>query len=237
MSIKDGRDYLVLIWKEPKSRRRYPVGELSQNGQFEFRYNNEVQKAIEDGFELLIAFPEIDKLYKSDKLFPVFSSRLPDPKRKGIEVILAKYGLAKYDAYTLLKRSGARLPIDNLEFIDPIFDFESGRIVRQFFLAGSRYYLGCEGADCKKSNDVKLHEELRLIVEPENKQDEYAIKITNMAGALFGYLPRYYAQGVSQLIGNETVITCKVIEVTKDTGCVECIKVELMIKKISVAIV
>jgi len=119
MSINIGRDYLVLIWKAPKSRRRYPVGELSRVSQFEFRYKNEVQKAIEDGFELLIAFPEVDKLYKSDKLFPVFASRLPDPKRKGIEVILAKYSLTKYDAYTLLKRSGARLPIDNLEFIDP----------------------------------------------------------------------------------------------------------------------
>ena len=121
MSVKDGRDYLLLIWKEPKSRRRYLVGELSKNGQFEFTYNNEVHKAIEDGFELLIAFPEIDKLYKSDKLFPVFASRLPDPKRKGIEAILNKYGLAEYDAYKLLKRSGARLPIDNLEFINSIF--------------------------------------------------------------------------------------------------------------------
>ena len=36
MSVKDGRDYLLLIWKEPKSRRRYLVGELSKNGQFEF---------------------------------------------------------------------------------------------------------------------------------------------------------------------------------------------------------
>ena len=87
---------------------------------------------------------------------------MPDPKRKGIEAILNKYGLEEYDAYKLLKRSGARLPIDNLEFIDPITDFESGEIVRQFFLAGSRYYLGCEGADCKKYLDVKLNEELEF---------------------------------------------------------------------------
>ena len=26
----------------------------------------------------------------------------------------------EYDAYTLLQRGGARLPIDSLEFIDPI---------------------------------------------------------------------------------------------------------------------
>jgi len=119
MSINIGRDYLVLIWRAPKSRRRYPVGELSQVGQFEFRYNNEVQEAIEDGFELLIAFPEVDKVYISNKLFPVFASRLPDPKRKGIDVILARYGLTNYDSYMLLKKSGARLPIDNLEFINP----------------------------------------------------------------------------------------------------------------------
>lgn len=36
MSVKDGRDYLLLIWKEPKSRRRYLVGELSKKDQFEF---------------------------------------------------------------------------------------------------------------------------------------------------------------------------------------------------------
>ncbi|MFZ3132034.1 MAG: HIRAN domain-containing protein [Desulfosporosinus sp.] len=231
MSVKDGRDYLLLIWKEPKTRRRYLVGELSKNGQFEFTYNNEVHEAIEDGFELLIAFPEINKLYKSDKLFPVFASRLPDPKRKGIEVILEKYGLEEYDAYKLLKRSGARLPIDNIEFIDPIINFESKKITRQFFLAGSRYYLGCEGANCNKSLNVKLDEELRLILEPENEHDKHAIKITNISGNLLGYLPRYYAQEISQLIGNDTVITCRVIEVSKDTECVECIKVDLTIEK------
>lgn len=232
MSVKDGRDYLLLVWKEPKTRRRYLVGELSKNGQFEFTYNNEVHKAIEDGFKLLIAFPEIDKLYKSDKLFPVFASRLPDPKRRGIEVILEKYGLTEYDAYKLLKRSGARLPIDNIEFIDPIIDFESGKLVRKFFLAGSRHYLGCAGENCTKSLDVKLQEELRLTLEPENEHDKNAIKITNMAGTLLGYLPRYYAQGVSELIGNDTVITCRVIEVSKDSECVECIKADLTIERI-----
>ena len=63
-----------------------------------------------------------------DILFPVFWSRLPDRKRRGIEKILEKYGLDEYDDYKLLKRSGARLPIDNLEFIDPILSEEDGSI-------------------------------------------------------------------------------------------------------------
>ena len=37
---------------------------------------------------------------------------------------MEKYKLEEYDSYELLKRSGAKLPIDNLQFIDPILDFE-----------------------------------------------------------------------------------------------------------------
>lgn len=122
MSIKCGRDYIYLVWKDIKTRKQYIVGQLSKNGQFEFSYGFEVKEAIKNGFKVLIPFGDINKVYKSDILFPAFSSRLPDMKRKGIEKILSKYGLEEYDSYKLLKRSGAKLPIDNLEFIDPILD-------------------------------------------------------------------------------------------------------------------
>jgi HIRAN domain. len=230
MSIKEGRDYLLLVWKEPKTKRRYIVGELSRNGQFEFLYGYEVHKAIAAGFELLIAFPDINTVYKNDHLFPVFASRLPDPKRKDIEAILEKYGLTEYDSYKLLKSSGAKLPIDKLEFIDPIFYFESGKEVRRFFIAGTGFCLGCKGEICDKSIEVKLHEELKLIPEPENEHDRYAVKITNEKGTL-GYLPRYYSEGISKLSTSNASITCKVIGVNKDNMCLECIQVELSIHK------
>ncbi|MFA6807556.1 MAG: HIRAN domain-containing protein [Eubacteriales bacterium] len=229
MSIKEGRDYLLLIWKQPKTRSRYIIGELSKNGQFEFSYGYEVNAAITVGFELLIAFPNIEKVYENENLFSVFVSRLPDPKRKGIETILNKYGLTEYNSYELLKRSGARLPIDNLEFIDPIFDFEKGKVVRKFFVAGSRYHLGCEGEDCEKSVDINLNEELYLASEPENEFDKYAIKILNESGTLIGYVPRYYSKIICQLMVDKITISCRVIEINKDMECNECIKVELTI--------
>ena len=126
MSIRNGRDYVYLVWKEINTRRQYIVGQLSKNGKFEFNYGFEVKEAISKGFKLLIAFDDLDKVYENDILFPVFSSRLPDRKRRGIEKILEKYGLDEYDDYKLLKRSGARLPIDNLEFIDPTLSEEDG---------------------------------------------------------------------------------------------------------------
>jgi hypothetical protein len=117
MSVKNGRDYIYLIWKDQKNHRQYTVGELSKKGQYEFKYGFEVKEAVKAGFELLIAFEDINKSYYSDILFPTFSSRLPDKKRRGIEKILAKYDLIEFDEYELLKRSGARLPIDDLQFL------------------------------------------------------------------------------------------------------------------------
>lgn len=49
----------------------------------------------------------------------LWSSSVVFKEKKGIEKILEKYHLTEYDAYKLLKHSGARLPIDTYEFIDP----------------------------------------------------------------------------------------------------------------------
>lgn len=231
MSIVEGKDYLLLIWKEPKTKRRFTIGQLTKNGQFEFSYGYEVQKAISAGFQPLIAFPDINEVYKNEKLFPVFASRLPDPKRKGIEAILEKYNLTEYDAYELLRRSGGKLPIDKLEFIDPIFYFEAGKEVRRFFIAGTGFSLGCKGNFCEQSIEVDIDRELSLILESDNQYDPNAIKINNDKGTL-GYLPRYYSENVSKLIKSNAVTVCKVISVNKDTtNCLDCIQVELSIEK------
>jgi len=231
MSTRNGRDYIYLVWKELKTRRQYIVGQLSKNGQFEFNYGFEVKEAIERGFKLLISFDDIDKVYKSDILFPVFSSRLPDRKRNGIDKILFKYGMEEYDGYKLLKRSGARLPIDNLEFIDPILDENNGEVRRIFYLAGPRHYIGCDGIDCDKSLDLNVGESLQLVLEPENEYDKNAIRILNGNNVYIGYIPRYYSEGITELINKGYMYSCNVHEVHKDNNCNECIIIQLEMKK------
>lgn len=112
-------DYLLLIWKDPETRRNYTVGKLTRGDCFTFQYYGEAENAEEAGWKLLGAFPTYQE-YRSNTMFPVFSSRLPDKKRRDIQNILEKYGLMEYDEFELLRRSGARLPIDTYEFIDPI---------------------------------------------------------------------------------------------------------------------
>lgn len=231
MSLLDGKDYIFLIWKEPVSRKQYIVGQLSKNGQYEFSYGREVQEAINNGFELLIPFNDVSKVYYSDFLFPVFSSRLPDKKRRDIGSILQKYGLAEYDEYKLLKRGGAKLPIDNLEFIDPILERDKEGFERTFYLAGPRYYIGCNGKDCDYSVTLNTDEELFLELEDTNEHDKNAIRVVKKGSIHIGYIPRYYSEQLSELIRKGVSYDCTIRDVVKNKKCHECIRITLKMPK------
>jgi hypothetical protein len=226
MSVQDGRDYVYLVWKSEKSRKQYIVGILSRNGKYEFKYGKEVSDAIADGFKPLIAFPDIQLVYSHDSLFPVFLARLPDKKRKDIKNILVKYGLQEYEPYELLKNSGARLPIDNFEFIDPVFDYEKP-FERSFPLAGARHYLGCDGKECSESVKISRGDEVLLKQEPENPKDTHAVAVYTMTEKLIGYIPRYYNEGIFTLLQNKRSIDCHVKSADMSRNCNECIILDL----------
>lgn len=229
MSKKNGKDYLYLIWKHPDTRRQYMVGILSKNGVFEFEYGLELAEAQKEGFNGIEAFKDYSKKYESEKLFPVFASRLPDKKRRDISAILQRYNLEEYDEYMLLKNSGARLPIDTFEFIDPIFDDEQP-ISRNFYIAGVRHYLPCSGKECNSQINVNINDKLQLSLEPDNIKDKYAVAILNSKNEKIGYIPRYYSKQLTQMINERRKITCTVTECNKATSCRECIKVSLYVE-------
>ena len=214
MSHKDGKDYLYLVWKSGQSGRQYIVGQLTRNSHYEFQYCSEVKAAIEDGFTPLLCFPDLNKQYK---------------KRKNINDILRKYGLEDYDEYALLKRSGARLPIDNLEFIDPILDDEKD-LTRIFFVAGVRHYLNCEGDDCLKAIEITRGDEVYLKKDSENQYDINAVQVLDCSGKVLGYIPRYYSNSVAELLETKKKISCHIYNVDKNQNCNECIKVIMEIR-------
>jgi len=226
----NGRDYLYLIWKAEKTRKQHVIGELSKNGQYEFKYcETNLDEAMKEGFKLLVSFPDKEETYTSDMLFSVFSSRLPDRKRKNIEEILKKYAMDKFEPYTLLKRSGARLPIDSLEFIDPILD-SRGFIKRFFYMAGTQYYVGCEGENCSEALKMEPGQEVHLQREPENGKDQYAVAVYTEKEDKIGYIPRYYSEIVSEMLLDQRNVHCEVESVNKEKGCHECIELVLTVE-------
>ncbi len=232
MAIKDGKDYLYLIWKCSSNRRQYIVGQLTKNGQYEFKYCEEIKEAMDVGFTPLVSFEKLDFVYKSETLFPVFASRLPDRKRKDISKILAKYGLKEYDSYQLLKKSGAKLPIDNLQFIDPILNNESEFEIF-FYIAGTRHYLECNGNMCGDAISVTRGDVVFLVPEASNPYDKNAIRVLNERKKLLGYVPRYYSGAFIKFIEDGRVGECHVTNVEKENNCNECIGVMTKIKRLN----
>ncbi len=222
MSIKNGKDYLYLIWHDKINKKQFVIGKLSKNGKFEFEYSNEIDEALKNGFRLLITFPKIKK-YESNVLFPIFSSRLPDKRRSDIKEILNKYNLKEYDSYELLKASGAKLPIDDLMFIDPILDCDEN-IKRNFYIAGSKHYM-----NCVEKESIEVGSRLYLEMEPDNQKDKNAVKI-KYNGKVIGYVPRYYSEGITRNIKEGKTITCTVLSSECKGDCGECVYVEINIE-------
>ena len=113
------RDLVYLIWKDVNTGNKYKVATLyKENGKFYFKYILEnVKEAQKVGFKLLVAFPQINATYENPQLFANFATRLPNENRPEIKEILETYGMTEYDEFELLKRSGAKLPTDNYEFV------------------------------------------------------------------------------------------------------------------------
>lgn len=219
-------NYLFLIWKDPKTRKNYTIGKLSHNGNYNFAYFEAATDAAKAGWEPLEAFPDLNITYESENLFPVFSSRLPDRKRRDIKKILKKYELSEFDEFQLLRKSGARLPIDTYEFVDPIFSDEE-TIERDFYVVGIRHHAACNGNCCELRPTVHVDDLLQLEMEPQNEHDQFAIQVLTAQGEHLGYIPRYYSQPITERIQKGMTYSCRVIEVATDNNCSECIKVRL----------
>lgn len=157
-----------------------------------------------------------------------FASRLPDGKRKDIKKVLHKYGLREYDAYELLKASGARLPIDSLKFVDPILNIDVA-FERDFYMAGSRHYLSCHGEKCQAVTEIDRGDVLLLKREPENEHDKLAIQITTSDNKRVGYVPRYYRDAFLRLMEEGRTLSCYVKRVEKNNCCGECVLLHVMV--------
>lgn len=182
---------LWLIWKEPLSHRRFKIGILIKlNDGYEFSYvDPELGEARKVGFNFFPGFNDLSKTYKNNELFINIASRLPNKGRIDYLEILNSYNLDKESSdFDILKATRGRTLTDNYEFV-PAFDLNK----IEFDVAGTRH---CK--DINKCKDfLKINRVLYLEPEPNNKNDENAVKVVlKENGKLYhlGYVPRYYSK-------------------------------------------
>ncbi|MCF8254581.1 MAG: HipA N-terminal domain-containing protein [Bacteroidia bacterium] len=84
------------------------VGNLiCENGEWYFKYSNEF-KDHSNEYKRIIGFPDLDKTYKSDALWPFFQVRIPGLKQPAIREIIENERIDKSDKVELLKRFGQK---------------------------------------------------------------------------------------------------------------------------------
>lgn len=206
---------LLLIWKEPKERRRFIIGILKYEDEvYTFKYvDPELNDAKKAGFEYFPGFSDTNKVYTDDKaMFANISTRLPNKNRPDYLQILNLYNLDKNSSnMEILRKTKGRLLTDNFEFVP---EFNENRI--EFDVAGTRHRKDIE--KCK--NFLKVNDNLYLEREEDNKYDCYAIKvmyINNNVKYHIGYVPRYYAKELSQLLEKGVKYSAKIESLNFET--------------------
>ncbi len=183
---------LYLTWQDDFSRRIVPIGRLLkiQDG-YEFAYIGAVRRAQALGFEPLLTFPELDTVYQSAKLPPLFSNRLMSASRQDFPEHLRRMALRvdQAEPFTVLARTGGRRESDKLEvFATPRVNDAHGEGL--FLVRGVRHIPGADAA----LELLQVDERLYVLADLQNVVNPSALMVRDERMALLGYVPDYLAQ-------------------------------------------
>lgn len=203
---------LWLIWQNKKTRQRYHIGNLSSlDGEFTFSYElsrkrRTLFEALENGYRPHLAFRDIHKEYKSDRLFEAFARRLPDRGRPDFSALLKSLGLSNdFTEMDLLRATGGRLATDPYEFVAPIYRYND-HFDFDFYVAGWRYY---DGENIL--HELNEGDKVTFKLEENNPMDKKAVLIlTSQSGDKLGYVPAFYSGFMYDVIKNNGSYTAKI---------------------------
>jgi len=152
------------------------------------------------GFQSFEEMPNLEEVYESDTLFPLFANRLLSPSRPEYQAFLQWGGFSAQASpapIAVLSVTEGIRQTDGIEvFPCPVFD-EQG-YYNKFFLHGIRW-LPPEAIE--RISALKRHERLAVKPDPGNPFDQNAVSVhTETGNVLIGYVPRYLAHDVSKLL-------------------------------------
>lgn len=225
------KNVIYVYRKNETSHLREHIGTITRETEcYKFSYSDSYRNS--EHFSPIFPFLEKNKEYTNVNLFPVFASRLPDPKRIDINDILSKYGMTEYNQFDLLKKSQGRLPIDTLEFVSPLSEECADGLT--FFVAGASHYLACT----KNNNHISLKKGdlLKFIHDKNNPHDKYAVEIL-YDNTTIGFIPIFYSQIYAQLLKRGCDLSAEVISIKECTcetplseKCADCISIKIAVK-------
>lgn len=191
---------LFLAWQDPNSRCWFPIGRLTYDGKkYQFVYTHGIAEAqAKFGFQPLISFPELHKVYTSDELFPLFSNRVMRRSRPDYRnyLELLNISMHEHDPIAILSRSGGRKVTDHFEVFPCPEPDENGFYHIHFFAHGLQHLPLCAA---QRINQLQNGELLYLAHEFQNPYDPNALILYTLDHHIVGYCPRYIVNDVFKL--------------------------------------
>jgi len=187
---------LFVAWRPAASQAGWrPVGRLEHDGQlYRFYYTAGARKP---GFRPFAQMEDLDRIYESEELFPLFANRLLSKSRPEYEAYLRWGGFEvteSPDPIAILGVTEGRRQTDSIEvFPCPQMDSQ-GNYGTLFFLHGIPWL-----PDSTQDRILRMQpgDRLRLMLDLQNPHDRHAVAVrTEEDITLIGYLPRYLAQAV-----------------------------------------
>jgi hypothetical protein len=145
---------------------------------------------------------DLEQVYRSEDLFPVFANRLLSPSRPEYEAYLRWGGFDPQhppDPIAILGVTEGIRQTDSIEvFPCPIPDAE-GCYLNKFFLHGIQWM---PPAARERISRLREEEELYVMLDSCNVCDPKAAAVrTGYEPTMIGYVPRYLASDVGRLLG------------------------------------
>lgn len=161
---------------------------------------------------------DLESVYYSEKLFPLFASRLfPHSRKRDYEDFLRWSGFApnsRPNPILLLGISEGRKQTDAVEVFPCPDQQENGSFYRvKFFVHGIRHQ-----PLAAQSRINKLNTDECLFPHPDdnNKYDKFAVGMWTQDNVMIGYLPRYFAEDCRSLLNGCGQVSVIVVQVNDD---------------------
>ena len=192
-------DTLYVTWRSPQTRTIHVVGRLRFDDvakRYDFVYVGAVHRAIPEGFSPFPEFPELDRLYRSANLFPLFANRLMSKGRADRAAWLVALGLENDEPHPIqvLSRTGGTRLTDHLELI-PVPEEINGAFVTYFLVRGIRHMESSDKIE-ERIDRLRPGEVLHCKHDAENPVDPLTCMIYTTQSERIGYVPAYLAPDI-----------------------------------------
>ena len=207
---------LFVCWQAPDTHRWHVVGRLSRiQSRYSFVYTKGAKNS--EHFRPFGRMTELDHLYVSDHLLPLFGNRVLQKSRAEYPNYLRWLGLESVDADPMMQlaRTGGLKGTDSLSMYPAPEPDEFGNYRAIFFSHGMRYM-----SEATSNRIVALDAGAKLfpmhdIQNPADK-NALALRLADPA-ALVGYCPRFYAKDFRALLKNAPdKVEIKILQINRD---------------------